>query len=141
MTPYLASNLLLTNGITLSLVIGGLGVVFALVLIRLVAASPAGDEAMQKVAASIQEGARAYLGRQVMTISVIAGVIFVLLYLWKQSWATPVGFLVGAFFSMLAGYIGMRVAVVANVRTTEASSKSMHKGLMRPATSLAASFK
>jgi K(+)-stimulated pyrophosphate-energized sodium pump len=129
MTPLLASNFLLTNGITLSLVIAGLGVLFALVLIRIVASAPSGNEAMQKVAASIQEGAKAYLGRQVMTISVIAGIIFVLLLVWKRSWPTPVGFLVGAFFSLLAGYIGMRVAVLANVRTTEAAEKSMQKAL------------
>lgn len=129
MTPIFASDFLLTNGIELSLVVGGLGLIFALVLIRMVAGAPAGNDAMRAVAASIQEGAKAYLGRQIVTISIIAGVIFVLLLIWKGSWPTPVGFLVGAFFSMLAGYIGMRVAVLANVRTTEAAEKSMDKGL------------
>lgn len=129
MTSFIASNFLLTNGITLSLIVGGFGVIFAFVLIRVVAGAPSGNEAMRRVASSIQEGAKAYLGRQIITISIIAGVIFVLLLIWKQSWPTPMGFLIGAFFSMLAGYIGMRVAVLANVRTTEASEKSLHQGL------------
>src|SRR5205823_13957308 len=67
-----------------------------------------------------QEGARAYLNRQVKTLSVIAVSIFVLLFIFKDH-STAVGFVIGAFCSLAAGFIGMRVAVLANVRTAQAA--------------------
>jgi K(+)-stimulated pyrophosphate-energized sodium pump len=78
---------------------------------------------MQQIAAAIQEGAKAYLHRQVRTIGVIAIVLFVLLFFFKDH-ATSVGFLIGAVCSLAAGYIGMRIAVLANTRTTQAASAS-----------------
>jgi K(+)-stimulated pyrophosphate-energized sodium pump len=69
----------------------------------------------------VQEGAKAYLNRQVKTISVIAVIIFILLFIFKDH-ATAIGFVIGAFCSLAAGFIGMRVAVLANVRTTQAAS-------------------
>ena len=78
---------------------------------------------MRQIAGAIQEGAKAYLNRQVITISVIAVVIFILLFIFKDH-ATAVGFLVGAACSLAAGFIGMRIAVLANTRTTQAATKS-----------------
>ncbi|MFT5410233.1 MAG: K(+)-stimulated pyrophosphate-energized sodium pump [Verrucomicrobiales bacterium] len=129
MTMILASNFLVDNAVTLAMAFAGLGLVVAFVLIRMVTRCSPGNEKMQHVAGAIQEGAKAYLNRQVVTISVIAGVLFVLLFMWKQHWPTPVGFLVGAVCSLAAGYIGMRIAVMANVRTTQAASESQDKAL------------
>jgi K(+)-stimulated pyrophosphate-energized sodium pump len=69
----------------------------------------------------VQEGAKAYLYRQVVTISAIAVIIFLLLFFFKDH-PTAIGFVIGAFCSLAAGYIGMRIAVLANVRTTQAAS-------------------
>ncbi|HEY5813805.1 MAG TPA: sodium/proton-translocating pyrophosphatase, partial [Terrimicrobiaceae bacterium] len=100
----------------------------AVFLIRQVLALPAGNERMQQIAAAIQEGAQAYLNRQIVTISAIAAVIFLLLVVFRDLW-TGIGFLVGAICSLSAGYIGMRVAVVANVRTAQAATVSAKQAL------------
>jgi K(+)-stimulated pyrophosphate-energized sodium pump len=99
------------------------GLVFAFFLIRRVVVASPGNERMQQIAAAIEEGAKAYLNRQVITISIIAAIIFVLLFIFKDH-STAVGFVIGAFCSLAAGYIGMRIAVLANTRTTQAASSS-----------------
>ena len=97
------------------------GLVFALFLIITVIRRSPGNEKMQQISAAVQEGAKAYLHRQVVTISAIAVVIFLLLFFFKDH-PTAIGFVIGAFCSLAAGYIGMRIAVLANVRTTQAAS-------------------
>ena len=98
-----------------------IGLVFAFFLILAVMRHSAGNEKMREISAAVQEGAKAYLNRQVKTISVIAVIIFILLFIFKDH-ATAIGFVIGAFCSLAAGFIGMRVAVLANVRTTQAAS-------------------
>jgi len=78
---------------------------------------------MRQISAAVQEGAKAYLNRQLMTISVVAVVIFILLFVFKDH-PTAIGFIIGALCSLAAGFIGMRIAVIANVRTTQAASES-----------------
>ncbi|MDQ3117613.1 MAG: sodium-translocating pyrophosphatase [Verrucomicrobiota bacterium] len=121
----------LSSGITISMLCAVAGLVFAFFLILAVSKASPGNARMQEIAAAIQEGAKAYLNRQVITISAIATVIFVLLFLFMKdgAGATAVGFLIGAFCSLVAGYIGMRIAVLANVRTTQAASSSRTKAL------------
>ncbi len=119
-----ASEFFLNQGINIALVLGVLGLVVAARLIKQIKAASPGNERMREVAAAVQEGARAYLNRQVTAVGIIAALIFGLLYWWKQDMAIPGGFLVGAVCSLAAGYIGMRIAVLANVRTTQAASES-----------------
>lgn len=114
-------NLLVSHGFELSLACGLLALIVAVVLIRKVIAAPAGNDRMKEIAGAIQEGARAYLNRQIVTISVIAVLIFVVLLIFRDL-ATAISFLIGAVCSLAAGYVGMRVAVLANVRTTQAAS-------------------
>jgi K(+)-stimulated pyrophosphate-energized sodium pump len=121
-------QLLLDNGIYIALGFGGIAILVAFILGWQVTSASPGNKRMQEVAAAIEEGAQAYLKRQIMTISCIAIVIFILVCVFKDM-ATGIGFLVGAICSLLAGYIGMRVAVLANVRTTQAATHGRRKAL------------
>src|SRR6266702_3238715 len=118
--PFLALNLL-DSGVPLSMVCAAIGLVFAFLLIGIVLRASAGNERMRQISGAVQEGAKAYLNRQVVTISAIAVIIFLLLFFEKDH-PTAIGFLVGAFCSLSAGFIGMRIAVIANVRTTQAAA-------------------
>src|SRR5467141_1230584 len=124
----LLSLTLLDSGVQLSMLCAVIGLIFAFVLIAIVARSPAGNERMRQISGAVQEGAKAYLNRQVVTISVIAVIIFILLFIFKDH-PTAIGFVVGAFCSLSAGFIGMRIAVIANVRTTQAATSSITKAL------------
>jgi K(+)-stimulated pyrophosphate-energized sodium pump len=112
---------ILDSGVQLSMVCAVIGLAFAFILIVAVMRSPSGTERMREISAAVQEGAKAYLNRQVKAISVIAVVIFILLFFFKDH-PTAIGFVIGAFCSLAAGFIGMRVAVLANVRTAQAAS-------------------
>ena len=117
---------ILHSGVMLSMFCAGAGLLFAIFLIKAITSRSPGNERMREIAGAVEEGAKAYLRRQVMTISAIAVVIFVLLLIFMKeaAMATGVGFLIGAFCSLAAGYIGMRIAVLANVRTAQAASSS-----------------
>src|SRR6266567_1549350 len=119
---------ILDSGVPLSMVCALIALVAAFILIGVVSRSPAGNERMRQISGAVQEGAKAYLNRQVITISSIAVIIFILLFIFKDR-ATAIGFVIGAFCSLSAGYIGMRIAVVANVRTTQAATESITKAL------------
>ncbi|MFZ0918077.1 MAG: sodium-translocating pyrophosphatase [Candidatus Udaeobacter sp.] len=127
MIIFLALNIL-NSGIPFSMVCAVIALAFAFFLIAAVMRAPSGNERMREIASAIQEGAKAYLNRQLITISSIAVIIFVLLLIFKDR-PTAIGFVIGAFCSLSAGYIGMRIAVIANVRTTEAATVSITKAL------------
>ena len=82
---------ILDSGVPLSMVCAVIGLAFALCLIAIVSRSSAGNEKMRQISAAVQEGAKAYLNRQVITISVIAAIIFVLLFIFKDH-PTAIGF-------------------------------------------------
>jgi len=107
---------------------GLLAVVYGLVTSRQVLSQPAGDARMQDIAAAIQEGAKAYLGRQYTAIGVVGAVVAVVLAFTLGTLST-VSFLVGAVLSGVAGYVGMTISVRANVRTAEAARTSLQGGL------------
>jgi len=116
------------HGIPLSLALGGVGLLSALVLIRSVLAADGGNDAMRAIAGAIQAGAKAYLHRQVMAVAAIA-VLMVLAIGFLRDWTTASGFVAGAVCSLAAGYIGMTVAVRANVRTAQAASVGRRRAL------------
>jgi K(+)-stimulated pyrophosphate-energized sodium pump len=124
---FLAFNIL-TSGVPLSMGCAVIGLAAAFFLITTVVRSPSGNQRMGEISAAIQEGAKAYLNRQVVTISSIAIIIFILLFIFKDR-PTAIGFVIGAFCSLSAGYIGMRIAVIANVRTTQAATESITDAL------------
>jgi K(+)-stimulated pyrophosphate-energized sodium pump len=126
--PILAVSPLENIGIPLAIACGFVGLGYALFLIKSIVSSPSGNERMRQIAAAVQEGANAYLGRQVRTISIIAVVLAVLLG-FSKDWWTAGGFVLGAVCSLAAGFIGMRVAVVANVRTAQGATESRQKAL------------
>jgi K(+)-stimulated pyrophosphate-energized sodium pump len=127
MSPVVAS-FFVDSGLPLSLVCAAVGLGFAFYLIRSILSSSAGNDRMKQIAGAIEEGAKAYLGRQVRSIAVIAVVLVVLLGIFKDL-PTSIGFLVGAVCSLTAGFIGMRIAVVANVRTAQGATESRKKAL------------
>ncbi|GAA1006770.1 potassium transporter [Streptomyces sp. F-3] len=103
--------------------------VVAGVLLRQVLAAGEGTDSMKKIAEAVQEGAKAYLGRQLRTLGVFAVIVFFLLMLlpaddWNQRAGRSVFFLIGAVFSAATGYIGMWLAVRSNVRVAAAAREA-----------------
>lgn len=101
----------------------------AAVLVRQVLAAGEGTDSMKKIAAAVQEGANAYLARQLRTLGVFAVVVFFLLMLlpaddWSQRAGRSAFFLIGAGFSAATGYIGMWLAVRSNVRVAAAAREA-----------------
>lgn len=105
-----------------------LSILYGGYLIKTVLSKEEGNQKMKEIASAIQEGAKAYLNRQYKTIFIVAVLVFGIL-LFTLGTNTAFGFLVGAFASAIAGYIGMNISVRANVRTTEAARKGMKEAL------------
>ncbi len=120
--------------------VGFIGAVLALVFAAIqrnkVMSFSEGTDKMKKIAASIREGANAYLKRQYTTVAIVFVIVFVILLIMAfatggsmLSKYTPFAFLTGGIFSMLAGLIGMKIATNSNARTAWAASESLNRGL------------
>ena len=119
-----------TESLTIVAVIAAIALValaFAVVLRRQVLAADEGTAKMQDIAQAVQEGAGAYLSRQFRTLALFAAIVFGLLFLLPGDGGIRVGrsvaFLVGAGFSAAIGYLGMWLAVRANVRVASAATR------------------
>ncbi len=112
--------------------IGVAGLLFALVLIARIKKQEPGNERMQEISAAIHSGAKAFLFAEYKILVFFVLVLFVAIG-FAISWPTAVSFMIGAIFSVIAGYMGMNVATKANVRTTNAAMK----GGMKEALSVA----
>ena len=109
---------------------------FAVMQAKKVMAYSEGTERMQKIAANIRAGANAYLKQQYTTVFKVFVVVFIILLALAfatggqiLSKFTPFAFVTGGIFSMLAGFIGMKIATNSNARTAQAASESLNKGL------------
>src|SRR6201993_1188821 len=126
--PCLATSFPLATGIWISLICALIGLGAALYLIKMIVGYSPGNDTMRRIAGAIEEGAKAYLNRQILSVSAIAVVIFFVLG-FTRDFFTALGFLIGAACSMAAGYIGMRVAVISNSRTAQAATSSTEAAL------------
>ncbi|MGA7127418.1 MAG: sodium-translocating pyrophosphatase [Chthoniobacterales bacterium] len=122
-TPSLATDFPIGASIWIALICALLALGLALFLMRMVIRSSPGNDKMRRVASAIEEGAKAYLNRQLLSVGIIAVIIFFLLG-FTRDFFTAFGFVIGATCSMAAGYIGMRVAVIANSRVAQLASSS-----------------
>jgi len=107
---------------------GVIAILYGIIIARQVLSAPAGNDKMQEIATSIQEGANAYLRRQYRSITMVGVVLFVVIGL-LLDWVAAGGFVIGAVLSGATGFIGMLVSVRANVRTAEAARTSLAAGL------------
>jgi K(+)-stimulated pyrophosphate-energized sodium pump len=107
-----------------ALICGALGVAYSLITAGWVFKQDAGNQRMQEISGYVAEGAMAYLMRQYKVVVVIAAILFVVL--WGTLGAMPaIGFAIGLVGSGLAGFLGMKVSVNANVRVAAAAGKSL----------------
>ncbi len=123
-----------TTVVLFAIIAAAAGIGYGLYLTMWVMKLDAGNKEMQSIAQAIQEGASAYLNRQYKAVGVVAAVLFVVLWLagaWSDKFGlvTAIGFLIGASASALAGYVGMNIAVRANVRTAQAAHNGLNAAL------------
>ena len=110
--------------------------IYALIQAKKVMSFSEGTERMQQIAGAIREGANAYLQRQYKTVLPVFAAVFVILMVIAfasggdmLSKFTPFAFLTGGVWSLLAGFIGMKIATHANSRTAQAASEGLNRGL------------
>jgi len=124
-----------STGVVLFAVVAAfVGIAYGAYLIQWILKLEEGSEKMKAIAKAIQEGANAFLNRQYTTVAYVAAGLFVVLWAaghWSDKFGllTAVGFLIGAVASASAGYVGMKIAVRANVRTAQAAHEGLNAAL------------
>ncbi|MBI3070398.1 MAG: sodium-translocating pyrophosphatase, partial [Candidatus Levybacteria bacterium] len=117
-------SFLINNAVLIAIAAGLLSILYGLALTFHVLSKPRGNQKMNDIADAISEGASAYMNRQYKVVAVIGLVIFAILY-FVFGLFSAAGFAVGAFFSAIAGIIGMNVAVRSNIRTSQAAKQGL----------------
>jgi K(+)-stimulated pyrophosphate-energized sodium pump len=105
-----------------------MAVIFGAILARRVSKLPKGNEKMQEIALAIREGSKAFLRREYLYIAVLM-LVLALVLIFTINVLTAVSFVVGAILSALAGYVGMMVATMSNVRTAQAARSGINPAL------------
>jgi len=127
------SKVLIENLFWLGYIGAGAGLIFAFIQIRKVMSYPEGNETMVQISSAIREGANAYMKRQYSTVTVFFLIMFILLIGLSAvdlvNPFTPYAFLTGGLFTGLSGFIGMKIATYANVRTANAANDGLNKAL------------
>jgi K(+)-stimulated pyrophosphate-energized sodium pump len=120
----------MSQGLIFALACAVIALIYGGVSIKWILSKPTGNERMREIANAIQLGASAYLNRQYLTIGIVGAILFLVIgFIPALGWKTAVAFLIGAFLSGLAGYIGMNVSVRSNVRTAEAARTGLNEAL------------
>jgi K(+)-stimulated pyrophosphate-energized sodium pump len=105
-----------------------LAIIFGAILIGVVSKKPKGSDKMQEIAHAIQEGAKTFLKREYLYLAFFSLILAVILFIFINP-LTALSFVIGAILSALAGYIGMMVATMANVRTAQAARSGINPAL------------
>ncbi|MDE2951491.1 MAG: sodium-translocating pyrophosphatase [Chloroflexota bacterium] len=125
----------MNTAVLIAVVAGVIGLLFSLYQRSYVLAQDEGSDRMKQIAAAIERGAQAFLSREYRAVAILVVIVTVALVFLSlvpgsgMSALTAVAFVLGALASGLSGYIGMYIAVRANVRTAQAASQSLNKGL------------
>ena len=114
------TSFLTDHGVVVALVCAACALVYGALTARSLLALSPGNERMRSISAAVQEGAKAYLNRQYLTIGVVGVVLFIVL-IPIQNIRVAIGFAIGGILSASAGYIGMNVSVRANARVAESA--------------------
>ncbi len=113
-----------------AVIAAAIGLIVAFCLAAWIKKADEGTDRMKEIASYIREGAMAFLAREYKTMIIVIAVLFLLIGFGLQSWTTAILYVCGALLSVLAGFFGMKVATLGNVRTANAARESgMDKAL------------